>query len=294
MSELTPNLNALDMILSPITNLFSPRFPTVLMVGDQNTDGSGASCPTPAPPANFIEIGVQDQSTKGRLKVEDIAAMIEAVNIQLKEFAVHWKTALYQLRFHARNDPIRSRMFIIFKDNTDIEGALGYHTKTSDDDGSGYVFVETILNNASNGILKRKIMAGRSVANIFSHEVLEMIGNPYVSRLHIISFRRTAGLVYIQPSGTRLSAEQASMLPPILEGLVGEEVCDPVQRNYTVVKVQNKDVEVSDFIFPTWFGDDLTGPFNFKETLPGPQMLDIGGYIRLSIQQGQLIIMRTE
>jgi hypothetical protein len=300
MPESTPNLNALDLILSPITNFFSPRFPTVIMVGDSNTDSSGAtaaSCP-PAPvsptPTNFTEIAVQDQSTKERLSAEDLAAMIEAINMQLRELAGYWKTALYQAVLHPRGEALTAGYTLIFKDTTDIAGANGYHSKDSENVAQGFVFVETILQSAANGILKRKIMAGTSVANVLSHELIEMVGNPYIDRLHIIDFRRVGGLRYIQPSGAPLSPAQVNTLPPVLSGLTPEELVDSVQNNYVILRARNKDVEVSDFILPSWFGDSVTGPFNFKQTLPAPRTLDIGGYINLSMRVGNLIITRNE
>lgn len=293
-----PYSDAVRAILSPVTNFFDPRPPMVLLLNEQK-DGSGAECPAPiAPtplPEQFIEISFQDATTKGKITNEDMLLISEAINVELREFSVKWRTYLFQMKVYPRGEAISSGFQVYLKDNTDIEGVNGYHTKTSDTEAIAFIFVETILTSSANGILKAKTMNGVSISRIVSHEVLEMIGNPIVNQM-------VKGAVELEPSfqfkfvnqqypgGVLVKKEDLKNFifeDKYLVVNVLKEVANPVQGNIITLKIQNKEVEVSDYVYPSWFDlTDVKGPYNYKKTLTKPFTLNKGGYLDTQLVNG--------
>lgn len=301
-----PYSEAIRAIVSPVASFFDPRPPMVIL--NTSSDSSGANCPAPLPPVpppeQFIEISFQDESTKQRLTAEDIATMAEAINIQLRDFSAKWRTALYQIIVYPRGEPVKGSFQLYFKDTTDVPGTYGYHFKTTDTEAKAYVFLETILGSASNGVLQRKTMAGSTVSIITSHEVLEMIGNPAVNQGVLAGMDVRAGYDYklFKNDGTiqlltEAQLRQMGIINNEFNKIFGNfllEVADAVQANLVTVTARNKDVEVSDFVYLSWFNmDNLTGPYNFKKTLIAPFTLDLGGYHPVFTPQGLLHIYRS-
>jgi hypothetical protein len=95
-------------------------------------------------------------------------------------------------------------------------GAAGLHT--TDGSGTPYALVST------------QTVAGWNWTRVLSHEILEMLANPW-------------GSSYASPSGS----------------LIGAEVCDPVEQlSYSI-----NGVEVSDFVTPTYFLRFMPGPWDY-------------------------------
>jgi hypothetical protein len=156
-----------------------------------------------------------------------------------------------------------------------------------------------------NGLLQRKLMNGDTVSSTLAHEILETIGNPYVNRetyttslpvytmvLPLTSeVIDTNTLMSIFPSiftvlladGTVKKATELKSTDVLnkvyITAYVHAEVVNPVQSNRVDVMVNNRNIEICDFITPEWFQQDSTGPFNYKKTLPRPFELDVGGYV---------------
>lgn len=121
---------------------------------------------------------------------------------------------------------------LIFADDSDQAGALGYH---DDPAGSprGFVFVRDAQRS------------GRHVATVASHELGELLADPW-----------------------------CNLLVPTPRGrLVALEVCDPVQAS--TFDVQG--LPMSNFVLPSWFGEG-PAPYDYLRTLASPFQIGHGGY----------------
>jgi len=143
-------------------------------------------------------------------------------------------------------------MYCNFLDTADVQGALAYHTETSNVPYSK-VFVKTILSYG--GVIQMGPTATTpTVAQAFAHEIYEMIGNMNTN----VWWQRNDG------------------------NLVPGEVCDPVQGAIVPVKVGTVTVGLSDYVLPNWSDPQATTrPFNFLNTLTAPFQLAHGGYVVL-------------
>lgn len=129
---------------------------------------------------------------------------------------------------------------ILIFDDPDQAGVLGWHSEGPDGLPFGRVFAAPTLDNHV------------SVSSVLSHEVLEAFVDPRVN---------------------------AWAMSPIGE-LWALEVGDPVESFGYLVKVDNKDVEVSDFALPAFF-DGAARPgkaVDFMGKLTSPFSLGKGGY----------------
>ncbi len=71
------------------------------------------------------------------------------------------------------------------------------------------------------------------------------------------------------------------------------EVANPVQYNKNMVNVRGKQVQLSDYVLPTWFNpEDTVGPYNYTRTLTEPFSLDPGGYMHFFYQDEEYSSMR--
>lgn len=300
-----PYSDAIRAIVAPVTSFFDPRPPMIILQGG-GADSSGANCPPPLPPVpspeQFVEISFQDATTKGRISSEDMVTIAEAINTELRDFSSKWRSTLFQLKVYPRGEAVKGGFQYYLKDETDIPGAYGYHTKTSETEAIAYTFVETILQQSTNGILKANTISGTSVARITSHEVLEMIGNPLVNEIVFANFELIPDFRYIlfdrdHPDGSEVKKDafENFTVNNILLVNVLKEVANPVQANTVTLKIRNKDVDVSDYVYPSWFDiTNVKGPYNYKKTLIKPFTLDPGGYVdtRLLSGMGRLFISR--
>jgi hypothetical protein len=131
---------------------------------------------------------------------------------------------------------------IIFKDTTDTPGALGYHYIQPNGLPAAYVFAKTC------------IAYGTSPSSVASHELLEMLADPYIDNVTQI----TNSTFYAQ------------------------EVCDPVEqsaymRTVTLGDGTSVTVEVSDFVTPAWFSSNEPGPFDWLGRVGTRRTLEPGG-----------------
>ena len=81
---------------------------------------------------------------------------------------------------------------------------------------------------------------------IFTHELFELLINPYMSETFIFQNE-----IYLK------------------------EVSDPVCENYFI----ENDLKISDWILPSWFQEDFIGKTNHLNTLKGSFELSPGGYV---------------
>ena len=186
------------------------------------------------------------------LKTSDMALMITALNTQLPAFCTAWNQKQYNCVAAPSSMRPGNYMYCNFLDTADVQGALAYHTESSNVPFSR-VFVKTILSYG--GAIQMGATASvPTVAQAFSHEVYEMIGNQNVN------------VWWQRPDGN----------------LVPAEVTDPVQGAIVPIKVGSVTVGLSDYVLPNWADPQATArPFNFLNTLTTPFQIAKGGYVVL-------------
>lgn len=131
--------------------------------------------------------------------------------------------------------------WLCFFDNTDDATALGYHETTPSGTPIGKVFVKTTQ------------LAGSNPTISASHELLEMLADPWINDCTMSADNRT------------LYAKEAC------------DACEDDQFGYAIDRVM-----VSDFVFPAWFEGwravDST-KFDHRNAITAPFQLLPGGYI---------------
>ena len=181
----------------------------------------------------------------------DMNIMITALNTLLPSFCTAWAPGGRPYLCQAAPTTMKSVTgpYCVFMDTSDYAGALAYHTE-SNNIPFGRVFVKTILSYGG-AIHMGKNNSGPTVAQAFSHEIFELVGNQNVN-------------VWWQSSSGNL---------------VPGEVCDAVQGNLVPIKVGTVTVGLSDYILPNWADPQATkGPYNYMNTLTRPFQLAKGGY----------------
>lgn len=134
---------------------------------------------------------------------------------------------------------------IVVSDTSDEANALGYHDLTPDGLPLGKVFWKTTLLDH----------ALPSVA--FSHEAMEMMGDPYINQ---------AATVYLKNGGLRIYAY---------------ENCDAVESDAAGYDIDG--VRVSNFCTPFWFMPHMAGKpvkFDYLGQCKRPLELRPGGYLQ--------------
>lgn len=153
-----------------------------------------------------------------------------------QDFAAAWGTSGFvRTPLGSRTAGIQVPVFI--EDASDVQGALGYH----DIDSNGVPYIKVFTRDSAS--------AGVSLSSVISHEILEVLGDPFVDSCVTIEDGKGGATIY------------------------AAEVCDPVQADiYTI-----NGVEVSNFVLPSWFG----GPgskYDHLGKLTAPFTMTSGGY----------------
>ena len=192
-------------------------------------------------------------NTSTLLKNSDMLLMITALNALLPAFCSTWAPGAKQYKVAQAPPNFKAtEAYCMFTDTADVAGAFAYHSETSNIPVSK-IFVKTVLRYGG-AILLGATNAIPTVAQAFSHEIFEMIGNFNVN----VWWQLTNG--YLVPG----------------------EVCDPVQGNLIKVKVGSITVGLSDYVLPVWADPQATkGPYNYLNTLTKPFQLAKGGYVAL-------------
>jgi hypothetical protein len=187
---------------------------------------------------NPIPISVINKSTI--ITEKDVLTAMAALQVQVSEhLAPKWRVDA-KLAFVGQNQaPPDGNWQLVFCDDTDQKRDAGYH---GIDTGipTGKVFVRTAQENGQNWTITA------------SHEVLEMLVNPYAVFAAYVPFDGSTGSFYQL------------------------EICDPVSPDEFGYKIN--DVSVSDFVFPEWFSPFLAQPdpekpskqVNYCKRLDGP------------------------
>jgi hypothetical protein len=107
--------------------------------------------------------------------------------------------------------------------------------------------VERGFHGTKKGIPYGSIYVKKEYSKILTHEIFEIIINPYMK----LTFQYN-GEIY------------------------NKEVCDPVSKNI----VYKNNLKFSDWLLPSWFKLESKGPYNHLDTLKKPFEVDNGGYIQ--------------
>lgn len=194
------------------------------------------------------------------LSDDEVAPVVEALQVQVsRDFAPIWGInadlayiSSADLRNGKRPDP--KTWWLVLLGDSDQAGALGYHELNPEGLPMGKVFVNTDL------------AYGSSWSNTTSHELLEMLADPWVC------------MAAYDPT------------QPVISKIYAWEVADaPEADNYGYnisVKLKddsNVDVLVSDFVTPEWFQAGVPHvvgtKFDFMGHIKKPFELLPGGYI---------------
>ena len=176
--------------------------------------------------------------------------MVRAINIYLTTVCNDWGLASTQLVIGNYNSHMSLQNDSIFiYDNTDQEGALGYHYETNGN-AVGRVFAETLLNYG--GVILYQNSTTFTVAQCLAHELLEMIGNPETNKWYLDNYGN----------------------------LWAGELCDPVESNLIVYTLPgNIKVGLSNYVLPKWFSpDSISGPYDKLGVTSYPFEIASGGY----------------
>jgi hypothetical protein len=167
-----------------------------------------------------------------------VEAAIPALQRQVSlDFRAYWDLDC-QLILLPKNDALTSGWWqISVIDNPDQAGALGYHELTIHGTPLGKVFA---------GL---DIQSGGSWTVTLSHELLEMLADPWINWCA----QGSDGKVYAL------------------------EVCDAVEADELGYQIDG--VLVSDFITPAWFEPTQGDRVDFKQRISKPLQLAAGGYI---------------
>lgn len=129
---------------------------------------------------------------------------------------------------------------LLIVDNADQAGALGYHETTANGTPIGYCFAKTTKDD------------GGLVSVTFSHELLELLGDPEINRCVL---------------------DEAS------NKLYAEELCDACEDDSLAYDIDG--VKVSDFVLPGfWLGSTTPhSPLSFTGAVKKPLQILPGGYL---------------
>ena len=208
--------------------------------------------PTPTPPpggGNTVvrmgpTIAIQNSSTV--LTDAHVQAAVAALQIQLdRDWQAAWGTTA-TLVFVSRTQGIPTGAWPIYVlDTSDVSGALGYHDETASGVPYGRIFA------------KDDITYGYNWTVTLSHELLEMMLDPYVNLTVFNQNSNTTGLLYAY------------------------EACDAVEADNLGYQING--ISVSDFVWPSWFDTTITNHsghrYDQMNHLTAPFQLYSGGYI---------------
>jgi hypothetical protein len=146
---------------------------------------------------------------------------------------------------------------LIILDDSDQQGALGYHETTSQGLPIGYVFAKTTIN------------AGLSWTVTLSHECLEMLSDPDIN---LTCFVESGN------GGTLFALENCDAVE---EDSLGYTIAVPQPPDSAGNPVPPVNVLVSDFVFPSWFQSFQPAgtQFDYMKKITAPFQLLPGGYI---------------
>jgi len=176
---------------------------------------------------------IQYQNISTVMTDAQVAAVMSAVAAQAnQDFARYWDMELIGFKFVSKDQKMNpaSWQFVIADDST-VAGAAGFHETGSGGGPIGFAFAKTTLD------------AGMKPSVTISHEILEMLGDPYIDQ-----------------------TAQWSDLPNAL--FLAYEACDPVEDD-TQGQIKHG-MMLSNFVLPAYFVPGSKGPWDLMRKLSGP------------------------
>jgi hypothetical protein len=176
---------------------------------------------------------------------DEILSWMPALNKFVDHVRIYWPRPVKLVWCPASKEPTLAWK-LIFADTSDEAGALGYHDFTPDNRPISYIFAADDLKY------------GYSPTVTASHEIAEMIADPWISEL-------------FQTSNTEFYAK---------------EICDPCEADefgYTISIPGFPNVLVSDFVLPNWFIPGASAHYDFRNHISNPLEILRGGYMSVFI-----------
>ena len=223
----------------------------------------------------FNKIALINKSTV--LGTSDMTSIAAACSLQVsRDFSPAWGKLAIPVEYvvSEASVPSTSARIYIFND-ADQSGALGYHTETIGGQVYGKVFARTILNYGIPILYSAGAPNSITVSSVVSHEVLELLGNPFVD----------------------LWADG-----PVYNGCseYAYEMCDAVESNAYGVNItvprgnrgsMSLRVSVSNFLYPQYF--DTATPsgtrMDYMGLITAPYTMSSGGYMIIRNPSGSEI-----
>jgi hypothetical protein len=200
---------------------------------------------------NLINIKVVNACTG--LSNAEALATLSAIQTQItRDFAPVWGVTanLIYMDYVLKYDSMH--WYVILLNNSDQAGALGYHDLTPQGLPLGKIFVTTTQQNGG----KWSVTA--------SHEILEMLADPYIDTMIFNQLSNTAGRLFFY------------------------EVCDPVEDDSLGYDING--ITVSDFVYPEWFEPGATAgtklDFMGHATAPLTIVPNLGYYSYFDVTAG--------
>ena len=169
-----------------------------------------------------------------------VEAVLPALQKQVSnDFKSYWDEDC-TLTFLSKNELLTKGWWqIVVVDDPDQAGALGYHELSSTGTPMGKTFAGLDIRN------------GSSWTVTLSHELLEMIADPWINWCAVGSDKRVYAL----------------------------EACDPVESDALGYEIDG--VLVSNFVTPRWFEPTCADRIDFRQHLTRELELGAGGYVSL-------------
>ncbi len=181
-------------------------------------------------------IAITNQSTV--LTDSQVEAVLPALQKQVSDdFKAYWDIEC-SLTFLPKDQPLIAGWWqIAILDDPDQADALGYHELSANGLPLGKIFARLDLDN------------GYKWTVTFSHELLEMLADPWIAAL----MQAADGTFYAL------------------------EVCDAVEADHLGYDIHG--VAVSDFITPSWYEPTHADRVDFKRRITKPGEIALGGYM---------------
>lgn len=195
---------------------------------------------------NLVDVAVVNRGTVWT--DAQAAAVTAALAIQVnRDFAAAWGLNCTLTYVGLKETAPASHWWLTLLDTSDQQGALGYHDMTPAGLPLGKAFLKTTVTD------------GGTPSIVASHELLEMLADPWISD------------TVMNGQGNRLYAREVC------------DACEDDQFGYEI-----GDISVSDFVTPAWF-EPLRAAHSYDHRghiTAGPFALIAGGYIGYMDIQG--------
>ena len=240
-------------MLNTLKRIFAaaiPSAPTVSTIPTTQTVSTSFSIPTVVPtlvpsraPTAGPTISIVNISTI--LTDAQILPVVAAIQVQVdRDFAPAWGMPANLVFVPKGQTPAPTSWVVRVMDTSDQPGALGYHDMTAANMPEGKIFVAD----------DKKY--GLSWSVTLSHEILEMLGDPYINNTIFIQETATTGKLF------------------------AFEMCDSVEDDtmgYTV-----NSILVSNFVLPAFYESNRapgSTKFDYRGVLKAPLSIAQGGYM---------------